>query len=271
MSKKPKIEKPMSEKPVRQPVSKKMRFEVFKRDKFTCQYCGAKAPEVVLHADHIRPVADGGDSDILNLVTACAACNGGKGARLLDDSSAVERQRVQIEELEDRREQLEMMLAWRDQAQSEAVDVVDAISERIADRGGFYPNESGKADIRKWLKKFTLAELLAALDESFDHYMKFSGEKPIMEAWGVAFKKIPVFANMARQAIDNPNLPRLLYIQGILRNRCEEPYENYVERLQQCVDHNWSVADLEEVAKQSYSWADMVSRLNKIAEKRRGG
>lgn len=41
----------------REPVGKKLRFEVFKRDKFTCQYCGAKAPDVVLHVDHIQAVA----------------------------------------------------------------------------------------------------------------------------------------------------------------------------------------------------------------------
>lgn len=57
----------------REAIGKKVRFEVFKRDKFVCQYCGAKAPDVVLHVDHIHPVAQGGRNDILNLVTACQA------------------------------------------------------------------------------------------------------------------------------------------------------------------------------------------------------
>lgn len=50
----------------RKPISKKTRFEVFKRDKFTCQYCGASAPEIVLELDHIIPVASGGDSDLID-------------------------------------------------------------------------------------------------------------------------------------------------------------------------------------------------------------
>lgn len=41
----------------RKSLSKKTRFEVFKRDSFTCQYCGRSAPEVVLQVDHIKPVA----------------------------------------------------------------------------------------------------------------------------------------------------------------------------------------------------------------------
>ena len=65
----------------RKPISKKLRFEVFKRDSFTCQYCGKSAPDVVLHVDHIKPVKEGGTNDITNLVTACADCNLGKGAR----------------------------------------------------------------------------------------------------------------------------------------------------------------------------------------------
>lgn len=39
----------------RQPVGPKLRFEVFKRDKFTCMYCGAKAPEVVEVPDGSAP------------------------------------------------------------------------------------------------------------------------------------------------------------------------------------------------------------------------
>lgn len=65
---------------VRVAVSKRLRFDVFKRDAFTCQYCGGVPPSVVLHCDHIEPVAGGGTSEIDNLVTACSACNLGKGA-----------------------------------------------------------------------------------------------------------------------------------------------------------------------------------------------
>ena len=63
----------------REPVSPKRRFEILTRDRFTCQYCGARAPDVLLQVDHIRPVARGGNSKRSNLITACAECNIGKG------------------------------------------------------------------------------------------------------------------------------------------------------------------------------------------------
>jgi len=66
-------------------ISKGLRFEVFKRDKFTCQYCGRRPPDVMLEADHVVPASDGGTTTIDNLTTACVDCNRGKGAKGLGD------------------------------------------------------------------------------------------------------------------------------------------------------------------------------------------
>lgn len=68
----------------RKALSKKTRFEVFKRDSFKCMYCGAHPPAVLLEVDHIKPVASGGGNEMDNLVTACEACNRGKAARSLE-------------------------------------------------------------------------------------------------------------------------------------------------------------------------------------------
>jgi len=67
----------------RKALSKSTRFEVFKRDHFTCQYCGAQPPGVVLVIDHIHPIAAGGSNEMDNLTTACEPCNQGKSAKLL--------------------------------------------------------------------------------------------------------------------------------------------------------------------------------------------
>jgi len=67
----------------RQSTGKRLRFQVFERDHFTCQYCGQQPPDVVLVCDHITPVAKGGETTLLNLITACLACNQGKTDREL--------------------------------------------------------------------------------------------------------------------------------------------------------------------------------------------
>lgn len=59
-------------------VSKRLRFEILKRDNHTCRYCGGTAPDVVLTVDHVIPVSLGGSDDPSNLVAACKDCNAGK-------------------------------------------------------------------------------------------------------------------------------------------------------------------------------------------------
>lgn len=69
-------------------VSKRLRFEVFRRDGHACRYCGSMAPEVKLTIDHVTPVALGGKDEADNLFTACADCNAGKSS-VAPDSAMV--------------------------------------------------------------------------------------------------------------------------------------------------------------------------------------
>jgi 5-methylcytosine-specific restriction endonuclease McrA len=60
------------------------RSEIFRRDKFTCQYCGSTSTNLTV--DHVLPKHMGGKHTWSNLVTACQSCNHRKGARTLRDS-----------------------------------------------------------------------------------------------------------------------------------------------------------------------------------------
>jgi hypothetical protein len=58
---------------------------LFKRDRFTCAYCGEKFPDKTLSRDHIVPKSRGGTDDWMNCVTACKRCNQAKGCKLVQD------------------------------------------------------------------------------------------------------------------------------------------------------------------------------------------
>jgi len=64
----------------------RLRFDVFTRDNFACQYCGRNVIEdkVKLHIDHIKPRSKGGKDVMDNLITSCFECNLGKSDVLLD-------------------------------------------------------------------------------------------------------------------------------------------------------------------------------------------
>lgn len=61
-------------------VSKRLRFEIFRRDGFACRYCGAMASATEITIDHVIPVALGGSDEPTNLVTSCSDCNAGKSS-----------------------------------------------------------------------------------------------------------------------------------------------------------------------------------------------
>lgn len=213
-------------------VPPRLRFEVFKRDKFTCQYCGRKAPEAVLECDHITPIAGGGTNDILNLITSCKPCNGGKGAVPLSDTAAIDKQHDMLADLEERRQQIEMLLEWRDELQAARDDVVSRISDCMAERSGYPPDEEGRSSIRKWLKEFSVEEIVGALDTACDTYLRWDGDDLVVASWRDAFLKIPGIARVNRQARAKPYLPKLLYIQGILRKRSRAPRLNRIDYLE---------------------------------------
>lgn len=91
----------------RKTLSVRTRFEVFKRDDFTCQYCGRRSPEAVLQVDHISPSAGGGSDDPINLITACWECNSGKAAIPLNEVMTGEDPHDRAIEILERQRQLD--------------------------------------------------------------------------------------------------------------------------------------------------------------------
>ena len=66
------------------PHIKLTRREVFRRDNYTCQYCGRQVQNLTI--DHILPRHLGGMHIWINVVAACPACNHRKGGRKLEES-----------------------------------------------------------------------------------------------------------------------------------------------------------------------------------------
>lgn len=203
-------------------LSVKVRFEVFKRDKFTCQYCGAKAPDVLLNADHIKPVASGGSSDLVNLVTSCVSCNSGKGARELSDDSAVKRSQTQAEELQERREQLDMLMQWHEGLTSiddAAVDGICDAYKRVA--VGWSLNPSGKSMVRAMVQQSSVTDVLEALRNNA-HMLRFNEDgKATEDSVNALVGRWKTSIRYLKQNREDPVGSQLLYIRGIVRRRFE--------------------------------------------------
>jgi hypothetical protein len=250
----------------RVPVSKKIRFEVFKRDSFTCQYCGAKAPEVVLNVDHINPVSKGGDNSLMNLITACFGCNAGKKDIQLSDQSVLAKQQAMIEELNLRREQLEMMLKWRDELSKLDSEIQEfAINRWQSLTPGFSLNETGKKKLRLIFRKHGLDALLNAMERASELYFEYDeNDELTSESVNHAFSKIPgVLRTLSLPEQDR----QLLYIRGICRNRfsyCDE--SQCLSLLKATAEAGYDVETLTDVARASRNWSQWRDSMYELLD-----
>ena len=162
-------------------LSLKTRFEIFKRDSFTCRYCGKKSPETILEVDHVEPTSNGGGNDEMNLVTSCFDCNRGKGARNLSEIITGEDPHDKAIEVAERERQLR-----------EYHKVLESIEKRIK-------KESKKIILETEINLYWESSLIMMLRKN----QYFS----VLEAVRIAVAK--------RGAHTNDSVP---YCFGILRN-----------------------------------------------------
>lgn len=130
------------------------------------------------HIDHIEPIAKGGTNEIINLITSCFECNNGKRDKKLDDNSVVEKQRKQMEMLQERREQIELMLEWKKTLSTFDNDIRDMIVEYIENKiKPLTLNENGIGSVSELVKKFSTEKILEGIDEAARHYLKYNNGK----------------------------------------------------------------------------------------------
>ena len=152
-------------------VSKRTRFEIFKRDNFTCQYCGRTPPAVVLEIDHFVAQANGGGDEEENLLTSCFDCNRGKGANPVTRQtlpSIAERTAAMVE-AEEQITAYRKALRATDRRLRAAVRKVE---QHIESLGDVHLTDHGRRNVAIWLRQWT--------------------PEKIMEAFDIATRKLPV-------------------------------------------------------------------------------
>lgn len=183
-------------------VSKRARFEIFKRDGFACRYCGRTPPDVLLHVDHVIPRSDNGSDDPDNLTTACQDCNLGKSNKPLNQrlpsSPSVDEVRDRIEQAEAYLEAMKEVRSVRDQltdlvfiAWAKAWDggIVEKESGSYLEmpEGGYWPD---KNSLRVLLRRLPLEGVYEAIDITAGRFPRKASYDSTRYFFGVCWRMV---------------------------------------------------------------------------------
>lgn len=165
-----------------------MRFEVFKRDNFECQYCGAKPPKVPLEIDHIIPVSKDGKTVIENLVTACFDCNRGKSNVELNNIPSplidtIERKKI----AQDQYLEYKKILKREQKIILKEIEEVESVYTLYFDDYIF--SERFKITVKNFIKELGVSEVVQSMERACDkiYYCKNQSLKYFC---GICWRKI---------------------------------------------------------------------------------
>jgi hypothetical protein len=154
-------------------VSHTLRFQVLLRDRFTCQYCGAKAPQARVEVEHIVPPKQGGAAtNPANLICSCRECNRGKGTKQLKDSNLTALTDFSIIEAQLHRiiATTTASLEMERHLQSLALELDRYWWEEIARQPEYQFSEPVLAVFRHLLRKVDIAALKECMALSYDDH-----------------------------------------------------------------------------------------------------
>lgn len=151
-------------------LSKKVRFEIFKRDGFTCQYCGQTPPKIVLEVDHIKPKSKNGKDDKNNLITACFDCNRGKSNILLTEITPTIKKNLDI--LNEKHDQLIAFERLQKRIRTKQLKDCQKVSDLYT----------------KFFPKYELSDNFR--DRSVRDFIEKLGLYEVLDSMGIAYSKI---------------------------------------------------------------------------------
>ena len=172
-------------------LSKKIRFEVFKRDGFQCGYCGQTPPAIVLEVDHIEPKSKGGKDSMDNLLTACFDCNRGKKNIPLDKIPPQLTENLEVlKEKEDQLKEYRKFIKKVNRRVQKDIDDIDSIYSEHYEKWSFSENFK-EVSLKRFLTLLPKHEIEEALHIAIRRYPRKQDSDTVIPYFcGICWRKI---------------------------------------------------------------------------------
>ena len=187
---------------------------VFERNEFQCQLCHRQVPSVLLLVDNaissedfqIEPPEDG-------YYCLCESCYKQQHGHF---------QTTPTSRASDRRKQLDMLISWRQERQELSAQIDSLVIDYV--NGKIEPlslNKTGQSNVHKAVKSKNLTQVLDAIDEMFDQYVRYGDDDEITK------RSANEFINKLGGYLYITSLSPVEQAVYYVRNVCRKMYANW--------------------------------------------
>ncbi len=221
-------------------ISKSLRFDIFKRDDFACQYCGGRVPNVVLEIDAIKPFGKYGINDISNFITSCKDCNMGKGNKEITDNHLTQQQ---LKKINKKKLEIESCFEYKKEVLKLDNTIIENINNILSENDFGTLTEHGEKEIIKSINKYGLDEFIDCLYAAIE----YGKDKNDIRKTIIEYTNRIIHARIKEK--NKPYLKDFYYIKKVLENRFYDMPKNYIIRLDRILSTGFDSEDLKNVAK----------------------
>ena len=253
------------------PEYKRIKFEVFEKDSFKCQFCGTGAPIVTLQLSRINDTQQSDNwLDTAFLSTSCKVCENKKTA---SDQNTQRNGFISIDELEERLQQLKMLINWRkgmlNIRKQQLANLVRYWENKVP---GYSVDNDQKKYILTYITKYSCDEIRSAMDMAADKFFVQHPDGTIVNSSVLnAFGKVPEICSTKSELINAHESDGLLSILEQIKNnitgffdpRRASQWLNYARSWEVQIEH------LFQMASSIQSWTEFSVNIDKMVEKQK--
>jgi len=246
------------------PEYKRIKFEVFEKDSFRCQFCGSRAPNVTLKLLRIQETND--KDTWLNtafLSTSCTNCEN-KKAGIINDGF------ISIEELEERLQQLKMLINWRKGMfkirKQQLENLITYWQNKIP---GYEINSDQKKHLLSYMTKYSGDEIRNAMNVACDKFVNFNPDKSYdHSSVSDAFYKVQEICLQKTEIANSNETEGLNQIHVHLKQNIDGFFD--AQRAAQWLTYarSWevSIEDLIRMAQSVATWTEFAVNIDEMVE-----
>ena len=257
---------------VTDPVYKRIKFEVFEKDSFKCQVCGAAAPNVTLTLHRLQNNQQAENwLDPAFLTTFCESCQRKNGSQ--ESANTGNNGHLSLNALEERLDQLKMLINWRKGMikirKRQLASLVEFWQELVP---SIFLSEVHKKTLLSCISKYSSDDIKEAMRLAVQEFIVVHQDGSIArDSFQMAFANIPEICYRKTKMSKTREAEELYHIHDILEERIDGFFDS--ARVIQWLNYarSWDVhlEELIQMAARVTNWTQFSCSIDELVHRQK--